>query len=139
MIEKALPRVGHGLALTSPWIDRAASGAAYRSEIDGLRALAVVPVVLYHAGLSWLPGGYVGVDVFFVISGFLITRQIVSQILAGQFSATEFYARRILRIFPPLLLVIAGTLAAAPLFPLLARELRTSWRDIYRPLIYSLV
>jgi len=104
-----------------PWRFQASGRLAY---IDGLRAIAIIAVVAFHSRVPGFRGGFVGVDVFFVISGFLITRQIVSQILAGQFSVTEFYARRILRIFPPLLLVIAGTLAAAPLFPLLAQELR---------------
>src|SRR5262249_51180962 len=69
-------------------------------------------------------GGYVGVDVFFVISGFLITHQIVTRLLAGRFSATDFYARRILRILPPLLLVTVLAVALAPLFPLLPGENR---------------
>ena len=55
----------------------------YRPEIDGLRALAVLPVVLYHAGLPWLPGGFMGVDVFFVISGYLITTIIWGELQAG--------------------------------------------------------
>ena len=90
--------------------------------IDGIRAIAIIAVVAFHAHIPGFRGGFVGVDVFFVISGFLITRQIVSQMLNSRFSATDFYARRILRILPPLLLVTLATLAIAPLFPLLPQE-----------------
>jgi peptidoglycan/LPS O-acetylase OafA/YrhL len=79
----------------------------YRREIDGLRAVAVVSVVLYHAGLLGLSGGFVGVDVFFVISGFLITTIIQSEINAGHFSILAFYDRRIRRILPALVVVVA--------------------------------
>lgn len=72
----------------------------YRSEIDGLRAVAVIPVVLFHAGLPSFSGGYVGVDVFFVISGFLITSMIAAEARDHQFSLLRFYDRRIRRIFP---------------------------------------
>ncbi len=78
----------------------------YRPEIDGLRALAVVPVVLYHAGLESFSGGYVGVDVFFVISGFLITSLIVEEMNQGTFSLYNFYERRARRILPALLVVV---------------------------------
>jgi len=71
----------------------------YRAEIDGLRAVAVVAVVLYHAGIG-LSGGYVGVDVFFVISGFLITSLIVKDIQGGRFSMLDFWERRARRILP---------------------------------------
>lgn len=74
----------------------------YRPEIDGLRALAVLPVVLFHAGFSWLSGGYVGVDVFFVISGYLITSTIISDLDKRNFSLAKFYERRVRRIFPAL-------------------------------------
>lgn len=77
----------------------------YRAEIDGMRALAVVPVILFHAGLPGFSGGYVGVDVFFVISGFLITAIIVSDLRSGSFSMLQFYERRIRRIFPALFVV----------------------------------
>jgi peptidoglycan/LPS O-acetylase OafA/YrhL len=90
--------------------------------IDGVRAIAIIAVIGFHAHIPGFRGGFVGVDVFFVISGFLITHQIVSQLLTGRFSAMDFYARRILRIFPPLLLVTVVTLAIAPLFPLLPIE-----------------
>ncbi len=74
----------------------------YRREIDGLRALAVLPVVLYHADFAWFSGGFVGVDVFFVISGYLISLIILSEIKAGQFSLIGFYERRARRILPAL-------------------------------------
>lgn len=77
----------------------------YRKEIDGLRALAVIPVILYHAGFSPFSGGFVGVDVFFVISGYLITTIIHDEILRKRFSITSFYERRARRILPALFFV----------------------------------
>lgn len=78
----------------------------YRREIDGLRALAIIPVILYHAGLQGFSGGYVGVDIFFVISGFLITTIILSEMQTGTFSLIGFYERRARRILPALFLVL---------------------------------
>lgn len=74
----------------------------YRSEIDGLRALAVLPVVLFHAGFELFSGGFVGVDVFFVISGYLITSIILSELMEEKFSLVQFYERRARRILPAL-------------------------------------
>ena len=82
--------------------------AAHRPDIDGLRAIAVLAVVTFHAAPDWLPGGFLGVDVFFVISGFLITRLILQGMAEGQFSFADFYARRIRRIFPALILVLVA-------------------------------
>jgi len=78
----------------------------YRKDIDGLRALAVVPVVLFHAGVEPFSGGFIGVDVFFVISGYLITSLIADEIRQGRFSIIRFYERRVRRIFPALLAVL---------------------------------
>lgn len=80
---------------------------SYRPEIDGLRALAVVPVILFHAGVDAFQGGYVGVDVFFVISGYLITALIYREMMTGRFSLLRFYERRARRILPALLTVCA--------------------------------
>ena len=66
----------------------------YRSEIDGLRALAVMPVIFFHAGISGFSGGYVGVDVFFVISGYLITSILLTDLERESFSIIRFYERR---------------------------------------------
>ena len=76
----------------------------YQAEIDGLRALAVLPVVLFHAGFEPLSGGYVGVDVFFVISGYLITSLLIQDIENEKFSLINFYERRARRIIPALFL-----------------------------------
>jgi peptidoglycan/LPS O-acetylase OafA/YrhL len=84
---------------------------AYRPDIDGLRALAVVLVVLFHAFPTVVKGGFIGVDVFFVISGFLISGIIYDNLDSGTFRFTDFYGRRIRRIFPALLLVMAACLA----------------------------
>jgi peptidoglycan/LPS O-acetylase OafA/YrhL len=81
----------------------------YRADIDGLRAVSILLVVGYHADPGLIRGGFIGVDVFFVISGFLITRIILTQIKTRTFSSVEFYARRIRRIFPALLVVLAVT------------------------------
>ncbi|MBB4225400.1 acyltransferase family protein [Variovorax guangxiensis] len=83
----------------------------YRPDIDGLRAIAVGSVLAYHAFPSLLPGGFIGVDIFFVISGFLITTILLQSLAAGDFSYRDFYARRIRRIFPALVLVLLATLA----------------------------
>ena len=84
----------------------------YRADIDGLRAVAVIPVVLFHAGVPGFGGGFVGVDIFFVISGFLITSIIASEIDTGRFSIARFYQRRIRRIFPALIVVMAFSILA---------------------------
>lgn len=84
---------------------------AYRSDIDGLRAVAVLSVVLYHAFPALLPGGFVGVDIFFVISGYLISSIVFKALAGGEFSFADFYVRRVRRIFPALLLVIVVSLA----------------------------
>jgi peptidoglycan/LPS O-acetylase OafA/YrhL len=81
----------------------------YRPDIDGLRALAILPVVGFHAFPGWFPGGFVGVDVFFVISGFLISTIIFKSLERSDFSFVEFYARRVRRIFPALLVVLAAS------------------------------
>lgn len=91
----------------------------YRKDIDGLRSIAVLSVVLYHLGIDWIPGGFVGVDIFFVISGYLITGIIVREVTERRFTLWEFYSRRIRRIFPALFLVlfcsaIAGVLILMP-------------------------
>ncbi|BDT61108.1 acyltransferase [Massilia varians] len=84
---------------------------AYRRDIDGLRAVAVLSVVLFHAFPAVLRGGFIGVDIFFVISGFLITSILLRELEAGSFSFAGFYARRVRRIFPALVLVLGACLA----------------------------
>lgn len=96
---------------------------AYRPDIDGLRALAVLSVVAFHASPAWLKAGFIGVDMFFVISGYLISSIILENLAGQSFSFATFYARRIRRIFPALIVVMAGT-AALGWFALLAEEYR---------------
>jgi len=109
-------------------------------EIDGLRSIAIVPVLLYHTGWSWMPGGFVGVDIFFVISGYLITRLLLTEIAAGRFSLWGFYERRARRIMPALLLVIlctavvAGLIMVPPDLNLFARSL--IWTILFASNIY---
>ncbi len=79
----------------------------YRPEIDGLRAVAVLPVILFHAGFAFCSGGFVGVDIFFAISGYLITTIILSELERGEFSLIRFYERRARRILPALFCVMA--------------------------------
>lgn len=86
--------------------------ADYRIEIDGLRAVAVLAVLAFHADLPGFDGGFVGVDVFFVISGFLITRMVVTELEQANFSLVRFYARRVRRLGPALMVTVAATLAA---------------------------
>jgi peptidoglycan/LPS O-acetylase OafA/YrhL len=103
----------------------------YRAEIDGLRAIAVVLVILAHAFPDLVPNGFVGVDIFFVISGFLITGILLAELRAGRFSVQQFYVRRVNRIFPALIVVLVACLGFGALslyaseFKLLGRS--TAW------------
>ena len=84
----------------------------YRADIDGLRAIAVLAVLFFHSGISLFSGGYVGVDIFFVISGYLITTIIIREIANNNFSIVRFYERRFRRILPALAVVTLASLMA---------------------------
>ena len=88
-----------------------ATQLSYQPSIDGLRALAVLAVVLYHANVLGMRAGYLGVDIFFVISGFLISRIIIAEFVASRFTLVGFYERRVRRIIPALFLMVATTIA----------------------------
>src|SRR5690606_1424327 len=91
-------------------------GTHYRDDITGLRAVAVLAVIAYHFGGEWLPGGYLGVDIFFVISGYVITRMIRKEVATtGRFRFGHFYLRRVRRLLPSLLTTIALAFIGAAL------------------------
>ncbi|WP_353328607.1 acyltransferase family protein [Chitiniphilus shinanonensis] len=113
-MEKTIPHLSH---------------PKYRPDIDGLRAIAVLFVVAFHAFPAWIKGGFIGVDVFFVISGFLISTIIFENLEKNTFSFSEFYARRIKRIFPALLLVLVASYAFG-WFSLLADEYKQLGKHI---------
>ena len=98
----------------------------YRSDIDGLRAIAVLSVIMFHVWPKMLTGGFVGVDVFFVISGFLITKQLLADVDSNAFSLAEFYRHRIKRIAPAMLVVVGVTLVASHLLLLPADSERVA-------------
>ena len=100
-----------------------ARSAAFRPDIDGLRAIAIVPVVLFHARVEGVTGGFLGVDVFFVISGYLITGLIAHEIIERKFTYLSFWERRARRLLPPLFVVVAFSSLAAHLI-LLPEELK---------------
>lgn len=101
---------------------------AYRPEVDGLRAVAVVPIVLFHAGITQISGGFVGVDIFFVISGYLITSIILREIDEDRFTLAGFYRRRAVRILPALLTLIVVVLIVGSIL-LLPHEIRALGRS----------
>lgn len=101
----------------------------YRSDIDGLRALAVLAVVIFHAFPTIVPGGFTGVDIFFVISGYLISTIIFESLNKSTFSFIEFYARRIRRIFPALILVLMSSFLFG-WFVMLADEMKQLGKHI---------
>ncbi len=108
----------------------------YRPEIDGLRAVAVLPVIFFHAGFSVFQGGFIGVDVFFVISGYLITSIIINEIDEGRFSLVSFYERRVRRILPALFLVVLCCLPLAFFF-LLPEYLKNFSQSVVAVSVFS--
>ena len=108
---------------------RRSSRIAYRADLDGLRAIAVIGVMLFHLQIRYVMGGFVAVDVFFVLSGFLITSIVLLEMDSGRFSLRAFYARRIRRIVPALFVAMAGTSVLA-LFFCLPAELREFARSL---------
>lgn len=88
------------------------SGLVFRRDIAGLRAVAVIGVLLFHLGFSWIPGGFAGVDIFFVISGYLITSILLRDVVSGEFSFFDFYLRRVKRLLPAALVVMLFSLFA---------------------------
>ena len=107
----------------------------YRPEIDGLRTIAVLPVILFHLGYGFIKGGYMGVDVFFVISGYLITRILVDDIEHSRFSMYRFWIRRVKRLIPLLLTVVLCTLLIIPFF-IFKPVVKDVSKDIF-PAIFS--
>jgi peptidoglycan/LPS O-acetylase OafA/YrhL len=117
-----LPEVG---ILPGPARAAHAADAQFRPDIEGLRGIAVLSVLAVHAFPEWLRGGFIGVDIFFVLSGYLISGLVLRALEQGEFSVADFYARRVRRLLPALCLVLATTLAAAALltFPNEARQI----------------
>ena len=108
----------------------------YRREIDGLRALAVIPVILFHAGVQAFSGGFVGVDVFFVISGYLITTIILSDLEQNTFSSIKFYERRARRILPALFVMMATCLIVG-YFTLMPDEFKSLGQSVVATTLFS--
>ncbi len=108
----------------------------YRADIDGLRAIAILPVVFFHAGFGFARGGFVGVDVFFVISGYLITSLIHREMIAGEFSLARFYERRVRRLFPALFAMLAAC-AALSAWLLLPQDLRYFGGSLFATTLFS--
>lgn len=113
------------------------SETAYRADIDGLRAVAIASVLAFHANPQLLPGGFCGVDVFFVISGFLISGIILRQLERGHFSFIEFYSRRIRRLFPALIVVLTVVYVMGWLL-LLSDEARRLGKHMAAGAVFSL-
>lgn len=113
-----------------------AEAGRFRSDINGLRAWAVVSVVLYHFGFGWASGGFVGVDIFFVISGFLMTGIVVEGVSAGRFSIWQFYLARARRIVPALLFVAAVVLAVG-WFLLMPSEYQSLGKHVRDTVLFS--
>ena len=110
------PRVARTFRRES-WAGPESANSGYRPGLDGLRALAVAAVLLYHAGVRWMPGGFLGVDLFFVISGFLITSLLIKELQrAGQVDFPAFFRRRARRLLPALGIVLIVTAAGLVLF-----------------------
>ena len=113
------------------------SSTDYRREIDGLRAVAVLVIIFFHMKIPGFRGGFIGVDVFFVVSGFLITQIIVSSLNTGQFSFRDFYIRRVTRIIPALAFTVAAVLLCSLYLEQPQKLVHTAQQSIYALLSIS--
>ena len=113
------------------------SSTDYRREIDGLRAVAVLVIIFFHMKIPGFRGGFIGVDVFFVVSGFLITQIIVSSLNTGQFSFRDFYIRRVTRIIPALAFTVAAVLLCSLYLQMPQALVQTAEQSIYALLSVS--
>jgi peptidoglycan/LPS O-acetylase OafA/YrhL len=102
---------------------------SYRADLDGLRGIAILAVLGFHAFPDWVPGGFVGVDVLFVLSGYLITGIILEQLRSSTFTLTDFYIRRVRRLFPALVVVLTACLVFG-WFALLPEELKSLGKHV---------
>ena len=110
----------------------------YRPELDGLRALAVLAVMLFHANADWTKGGFLGVDIFFVLSGFLITRLLLEEReVTGHVGLLRFYLRRVLRLFPALVAVSIAVAVYAGIWLDHSQAVQT-WRDVLATATYHM-
>jgi peptidoglycan/LPS O-acetylase OafA/YrhL len=131
------PLARHELAGSEAPLSLKIGGLGHRRDIDGLRAVAIIPVVLFHFGMRGITGGFVGVDVFFVISGYLITGIIFREMGDGTYSIVDFYDRRIRRIFPALITVLIACLVISFSFDLPTSIKGTSRATVAALLFYS--
>ncbi|MGA0879586.1 MAG: acyltransferase family protein, partial [Ilumatobacteraceae bacterium] len=114
------------------------SGSAHHSGLDGLRGVAVIMVLLFHSGLGWLPGGFLGVSVFFTLSGFLITSLLIDEVTTtGGVSLRAFWGRRLRRLLPASTVAILATVLLAPIFTTAVEESRLRGDAIAGTLYYS--
>lgn len=111
------------------------SAISFRPEIDGLRCVAVIPVIFYHYELGPFTGGFGGVDVFFVISGFLVSSIIITELVIGKFNAFNFYERRIRRLFPAMLTLFAACLIASFFLFMTKEDFQESCTEIFYALM----
>lgn len=116
--------------------DAPSSSLQYRADIDGLRAVSIVSVVLYHVGLPYVSGGFVGVDVFFVISGYLITKIVAAEMRHGTFSFSRFYERRARRLLPTLAVVLAACFVVG-LFVMVPQDFEEFAHSMFYTLIFT--
>ena len=127
---------------SAPKSEKKSPKGSFRPDVEGLRAVAVGCVLLYHAGVPWAPGGYVGVDIFFVISGFLITGLLLKELeKSGTLSITRFYSRRAKRLLPMTVVVLAVVVAVSwPLFdPVRMEEVSRAHRKGARGLALAIL
>ena len=113
------------------------TGNRYHHEIDGLRAISVVVIILFHLKVSQFSGGFIGVDVFFVVSGFLISQIILGNLSGDSFTFRDFYLRRTTRILPALIVMVAAVLLVAALLQQPTSLVHTAWESIYALLSVS--